>query len=450
MLAVLLSLPVVGMFAWLVREYWLRLFEDEAPDVERRFLAWTAKGLAVPMVFWIIINGGLMPGMPILLPEIARAKSRGGDWVRLLARSCAPVLLITSSYWAAVTLGWLQVLVADRAPERGELRSHVIFWSVLLLPVGGLVFYLLGPGVLGLALLLWLLPIVHFTLPLAQKKKAPPSYSRALARIKFGKYKDAELEVIRQLEQCGEDFDGWLMLAELYANQFNDLPGADRTIRDLCSQPNITGIQISLALHRLADWHLQRGADPASARAALEEICQRLPDTHLARMARQRIRQLPASREELLEQRKPKTLRLPALRDDLTEAWTEPTAEPNLLEATTRADQCVERLRQNPNDVPARERFAILLAERLGKADLAIEQLDLLLAMPDQPEQKCAEWLALTAAWQMRYRQDPGAARLRLQRLVQRYPQTPQAFAAQRQLSLMEVEERFRKARLAG
>ena len=82
MLAVLLSLPVVGMFAWLVREYWLRLFEDEAPDVERRFLAWTAKGLAVPMVFWIIINGGLMPGMPILLPEIARAKSRGGDWVR--------------------------------------------------------------------------------------------------------------------------------------------------------------------------------------------------------------------------------------------------------------------------------------------------------------------------------------------------------------------------------
>ena len=113
---------------------------------------------------------------------------------------------------------------------------------------------------------------------------------------------------------------------------------------------------------------------------------------------------------ELLEQRKPKTVRLPALRDDLTEARTEPTAEPNLLEATTRADQCVERLRQNPNDAPARERLAILLAERLGKADLAIEQLDLLLAMPDQPEQKCAEWLALTAAWQMRYRQDPGAA----------------------------------------
>src|SRR5436190_5886463 len=196
MAAVLSALVVVAMFALLARDYRHRLFETEWPTDHRQFLLWTCKGLAVPTVVWVLINCGLVPGMPILLPEIARAKSRGGDWVRLLARSCAPVLLITSSYWAAVTLGWLQVLVADRAPERGELRSHVIFWSVLLLPVGGLVFYLLGPGVLGLALLLWLLPIVHFTLPLAQKK-APPSYSRALARIKFGKYKDAELEVIR-------------------------------------------------------------------------------------------------------------------------------------------------------------------------------------------------------------------------------------------------------------
>ena len=136
-------------------------------------------------------------------------------------------------------------------------------------------------------------------------------------------------------------------------------------------------------------------------------------------------------------------------RDDLIETQPAPIAETNLLEARARADQCVERLKQNPNDVAARERFAILLAEQLGKADLAIEQLDLLLAKPDQPEPKSAEWLALTAAWQMRYRQNPGAARIRLQRLIQLHPQTPQAFAAQRQLGLMDIEERFRKARSA-
>src|SRR2546430_11587326 len=51
---------------------------------------------------------------------------------------------------------------------------------------------------------------------------------------------DAELEVLHELEKCEEDFDGWLMLAELYARHFHDLPEADRTIRELCGQPNVT------------------------------------------------------------------------------------------------------------------------------------------------------------------------------------------------------------------
>ena len=110
----------------------------------------------------------------------------------------------------------------------------------------------------------------------------------------------------------------------------------------------------------------------------------------------------------------------------------------------------MERLRRNPNDTEAREQFATILAERLGEADLAVEQLDLLLAMPDQPAGKSVEWLARSAAWQMKYRQDPAAARVRLEQLVREFPQTPQAFAAQRRLNLMETEERFRKARSIG
>lgn len=388
--------------------------------------------------------------MPILLPEIALAKSRGANWVRPLVQSCAPILLIASSYWAAITLGWIQGIVAVRAQGRGEFRANAIFWSAVLLPVASVVYYLLGPAGLGLALLVWLVPGVHLTMSLARNTTAPPSYSRAVASLKFGKYKTAELQVIQQLERCQEDFEGWLMLAELYAHHFNDLPEADRTIRELCTQPNITGFQISLALNRLADWHLKLTADPANARSALEEICQRLPDTHFARMARLRLEHLPASRQDLLEQRKPKTFRLPALRDDLDETDAVQIAEMDPFEARTLADQCVEKLRRNPDDVAAREKFAILLAERLGEGDLGIEQLDLLLAMPDQPEQKSAEWLALSAAWQIRYRQNPDAARQRLKRLVELYPQTPQAFAAQRRLSLMEVDEKFRRIRSAS
>jgi hypothetical protein len=108
----------------------------------------------------------------------------------------------------------------------------------------------------------------------------------------------------------------------------------------------------------------------------------------------------------------------------------------------------VERLKRDPNDAEAREQFATILAERLGEAELAIEQLDLLLAMPDQPVRKSAEWLARSAGWQLKCRHDPAAARVRLEQLVREFPQTPQAFAAQRRLKLMEVDERFRRARL--
>jgi len=450
MAAILSSLAFAAMLVLLAREYWLRLFETEGPTAHQQFLLWTCKGLVVPIVVWILINCGFVPGMPILVPEIALTQSRGSNWIQPLARSCAPVLVITGSYWAAITFGWLQALIAARVQDRGEFRGQVVFWSALLLPVAGLIFYLLGPGGLGLALLVWLLSSVHLTLPLALKKSLAPSYARAVARMKFGKYKDAEREVLVELEKSADNVEGWMMLADLYANHFNDLPEADRTIRELCSQPNILAIQVSLALHRLADWHLNLAQDPASARNALEDICRRLPGTHFARMARQRIDRLPATREELREQQKTKIFKLPALSDELEEAQVDPPTAGNPREATAQADRLVERLRRDPNDAEAREQFATILAERLGEADLAIEQLDLLLAMPDQRVRKSAEWLARSAAWQLKYRHDPVAARVRLERLVREFPQTTQAFAAQRRLNLMDVDERFRRARSIG
>ena len=149
MAAILSALPVAVVFVWLSHDYWQRLFEAERPAVRRQFLAWAAKGLSVPLVVWVIINCGVLPGMPILLPGIALAKSRGGDWMRLLAQSCAPVMLITSSYWAALTFGWLQAVIAGRVQDRQEYKAAVIFWAVLLLPLASLVFYLFRAGGLG-------------------------------------------------------------------------------------------------------------------------------------------------------------------------------------------------------------------------------------------------------------------------------------------------------------
>jgi TolA-binding protein len=98
--------------------------------------------------------------------------------------------------------------------------------------------------------------------------------------------------VIRQLQKCDSDYVGWMMLAELYANRFNDLAEADRVVRDLCHQTDITREQMCDALHRLATWHLRMGKDAKAACAVLEEICHAFPGTHYADVARERIRQL--------------------------------------------------------------------------------------------------------------------------------------------------------------
>ena len=102
----------------------------------------------------------------------------------------------------------------------------------------------------------------------------------------------------------------------------------------------------------------------------------------------------------------------------------------------------VEKLNRDPNDVPARERLARIFAERLGQPGLGIVQLELLVEMPDQPANKIAEWLALIAAWQLKYLNDREAAQKILRRLIKDFQQSPQAFAAQRRLKLMEMETR--------
>jgi hypothetical protein len=72
--------------------------------------------------------------------------------------------------------------------------------------------------------------------------------------------------------------------------------------------------------------------------------------------------------------------------------------------------------------------------------------LNLLIEMPEQPERKVAAWLGLMARWQLEIRKDEEAARSLMERLVHEYPQTSDAFAAQRHLNLMELERRFKRA----
>jgi hypothetical protein len=304
---------------------------------------------------------------------------------------------------------------------------------------------ILGWAGCGFGAVIWLCPLTHYALEKGNFKQPAPTYGRAIGKLKFGKYAEAEKAIIGELEKCENDFDGWMMLAELYAFQFNDLEEATRAITDLCDDPATTLPQASVALHRLADWYISLRGDPIAARRILAEISARMPGTHLDKMARHRTNQLASSSEELALQQQVKKVHMPALNDSLGEDQAENPPSVSREEATASANQFVEILKQDPNNVPARENLARTFAEQLGQPALGIEQIGLLLDMPEQPPEKLAGWLSLLAAWHIKYRNDPEAGKRFLHRLIQDFPQSPQAFAAQRRLYLMDMEARSHK-----
>jgi hypothetical protein len=443
-LAIFVTLLLLS--AGLVAAAWLLTFrltpEANRSQMVRWLSLWSAKALLLPLGIWVLMNIGVSWSLQPFMPQIQAAQNKGGSWMPEFLRVTAVGLFILSSYWAAATLGWV---VADKARGLDEERRKdfkALCWTCLLgLGIPFLIVFAFGGlALLGFATAIILVPLAGYAPGLLQPKKLPPMYARAIARVKFGKYSEAEWEIIRELEKREDDFEGWMMLAELYANHFNDLGEAERTVLEICDQPKLTPSQLSIALQRLADWYLKLAQDPDAARRALQMICDRLKGTHLAHMAQLRMNQLPSTRQELRDQHSAKPIPLPALGERLDQPPPPPTIDRN--QAAASANGLVARLNQDPNNVSAREQLARVFTEQLQRVDLGIEQATLLLNMPGQPNEKRAEWLALVAAWEIKYRQDLQAGRRLLTRLVEEFPGTPQALMARRRLHLLDAEAR--------
>ncbi len=437
----LLSMALIG-FSW-VMAYRLTP-EQRRSHAGRWLLKWSVKGLVLPSAIWGVMNLGVSWWLQPFMPQVQAAQNSGLPWFPEFLRVGATGLFVISSYWAAITVGWLLLQTSKglQGQKQSDFKALCLTSSLgMLLPAAGMVI-LGGLPLIGMAGSAILAPIAGYTPGILKPKKMPPMYARAVAKLKFGKYSEAEWEIIRQLENREDDFEGWLMLADLYANQFNDLAEAEQTILEICDQPRTTSSQMAVALHKLADWHLNLAGDPEAAVRALHMISTRLPGTHLARMAQLRLNQLPATREELREQRSSPPIPLPALGDNLDGGPIPAGYKLSREKAAAAANLCVERLKVDPNNVPAREKFARLLAEDLNQVDLALEQITLLLNLPEQADGKRAEWLGLSAAWHFKYRHDPATGRKILERVIHEFPLSPQAFAARRRLRLLETDFR--------
>jgi hypothetical protein len=423
----------------------------DRPGDRRLLVDWSLKGLLLPFVVWAVMNMGVSWDLQPFMPEIQAAQNKGGKWFAVYLRFLAAGAFVISSDWAAVTMAW-GVWRAGQGIEEERLRKlKTLCWTCfagLVLPAA-LIVLIGGWPTLGLAATIILAPIAAYSRDILMAPQRSPVYSRAVARMKFGKYAEAEWEILRELETCEDDFDGWMMMADLYASHFHDLAEAQKTILEICDQPKVTLPQISIALNRLADWHLKLAGDPHAAARALQMLCERCRGTHLAHMARLRLDQLPATREELREEQALQPIPMPALGDQFDRS-PPPESALDRRKAATLANLCVERLIRNPNDVPARQKLARLFAEHLDHADLGLEQLRLLLEMPDQPESQRVEWLSLMAAWHLKYRRDELAARAVLERVVRDFPRTPQALAARRRLQLMEAKHKEQAPKTAS
>jgi len=265
-----------------------------------------------------------------------------------------------------------------------------------------------------------------------------PFYSIAIARRKQGRFQEAVHAVQEQLVKFPTDVTGHMMLAEIQAGDLDDLPAAQVTIQRLCNQPGHSLPQIANAFNALADWHLKlHNSD--EARAALEEIIARLPDTDQARLASQRIAHL-ASKESLLatHEHKPIVMRegvkdIGLLMD--RKSLAKPEQDPAEI-----ATQLVNHLEQHPLDNEAREKLAVIYAEHYHRLDIAVNEIEQLVTTPHQPGKEVARWLNLLADLQLQHGADYEAIRQTLQRIVDMFPELAAAGLAQKRIELLRLE----------
>ena len=271
-----------------------------------------------------------------------------------------------------------------------------------------------------------------------------PFYSMAEARRKQGRYPEAVAAVRTQLEKFPTDVRGQLLLAEIQADDLHDLDAARLTIERLVNQPEHAAKNIAFALTRLADWELKHSHDPEAARQCFQRILERLPDTAEAHLALQRLARLDSTEAVMREGPRapvavPQGDRRLGLRTDY-EPW-----KPTPPDPTAEAAALVAQLERHPADNQAREDLAVLYARQLDRTDLAVDQLEQLITQPHAPERQIVHWLNLIAELQVQVAGDAAAARVTLQRIVDRDPRGAAGVTAQRRLATVALESRARK-----
>lgn len=269
--------------------------------------------------------------------------------------------------------------------------------------------------------------------------EARPYYSIAEAHRKRGRYTEAIAYIRRQLDRFPTDYQGQMMLAEIQAENLNDLQGAEITINRICEQRDHSPQSIAYALNTLADWNLKYGLDRDAAREALERIIQMYPNTELALLASQRIGHL-ATTDYLLEAHDRRRMPVPEGIRNLGLLRASAGFVPKETEPEKVVEEYVTHLERHPYDTEAREKLATIYADHYQRLDLAEDQLNQLIEHAGQLPKRVVRWLNLLADLQIRHGADYDVVRHTLERIIERYPHHAAADLARKRIALLKLE----------
>lgn len=275
-----------------------------------------------------------------------------------------------------------------------------------------------------------------------------PLYSIAESLRRRGKFREAIHTIQEQLQKFPRDFTGQMMVAEIHAENLNDLQAAEVTIHRLCEQKDHSPASLVFALNSLADWQLKYAQDVDAATVAMDKIISLLPDSEFARAASNRIAHF-SSREQLIHAREPETIRMKHGVEYLGLLKDQSHLMPKEKAFKDEAAELVAHLDSHPLDNEARERLAIIYARDYQRLDLATEQLEQFIALPGESPKHVARWLNLLADLQVHCTNNTQLAEQTLQRIIELFPNQSQAELAQQRIAVLALElKHYEKSRV--
>lgn len=266
-----------------------------------------------------------------------------------------------------------------------------------------------------------------------------PLYSIAIAQRKRGYYDEAIATVRKELERFPEHFEGELLLAEIQAENLNDLPGAAITIERICNQEGHSPRNTALALNTLADWYLKYNRDIDTARETLQRIVALFPDSEMSVLASQRIATL-ANPDHLMAKHEPKSFTVAEGVKNMGLIAPEFHPKPAGEDASRRAGELVAHLQSYPLDADARERLAVIYSEHYNRLDMATDQLEQNINHPNQPQKRVVHWLNLLADLQVRHGAAYEIVRATVQRIIDLFPKSAASEVAANRIAHLKLE----------